>query len=120
MSVFASSRFPTGYSARKARTTWYFGQTAEGRDSSAARTYGKSASQDNLNLGLIRTSKVPLPPLAEQYLIVAKVEALMALCDRLEASLAAGDDARRRLLASVLHHALRPDEAPAPALELAG
>jgi type I restriction enzyme S subunit len=94
--------------------------SSEGRDSSTARTYGKSASQGNLNLGLIRTFKVPLPPLAEQHRIVAKVEALMALCDRLEASLAAGDDARRRLLASVLHHALRPDEAPAPALELAG
>ena len=32
----------------------------------------------------------------------------MALCDRLEASLAARDDARRRLLDALLHEALTP------------
>jgi len=52
---------------------------------------------------------VPLPPLAEQHRIVAKVDELMALCDRLEADLAAADAARRRLLDSLLHQAL--DEA---------
>ena len=52
---------------------------------------------------------VPLPPLAEQHRIVAKVDELMALCDRLEENLAAGDYARRRLLETVLHDALEPD-----------
>ncbi|MBL1264933.1 restriction endonuclease subunit S [Methylomicrobium sp. RS1] len=28
---------------------------------------GKEASQGNLNLGLIRTFKIPLPPLTEQH-----------------------------------------------------
>ena len=36
----------------------------------------------------------PLPPATEQRRIVAKVDELMALCDRLEASLAAGDETR--------------------------
>ncbi|HEX9801639.1 MAG TPA: restriction endonuclease subunit S, partial [Gammaproteobacteria bacterium] len=45
----------------------------------------------------------PLPPLAEQRRIVAKVDELMALCDRLAASLAEGDATRRRLLEAVLH-----------------
>ena len=52
---------------------------------------------------------VPLPPLVEQHCIVAKVDELMALCDKLEASVVAGDFARRHLLDSVLHDALVPD-----------
>jgi type I restriction enzyme S subunit len=52
---------------------------------------------------------VPLPPLAEQHRIVAKVDALMALCDRLEASLTATAATRRRLLDALLAEALTPD-----------
>jgi type I restriction enzyme S subunit len=62
-------------------------------------------------LGLIRTFKIPLPPLAEQHRIVAKVDELMALCDRLEASLTSGEDTRRRLLDALLAEALGPAEA---------
>ncbi len=53
---------------------------------------------------------VPLPPLAEQRRIVAKVDELMALCDRLEASLSNGDDSRSRLLDALLYEALEPVE----------
>jgi type I restriction enzyme S subunit len=52
----------------------------------------------------------PLPPLAEQHRIVAKVDALMALCDRLEASLACTAVTRRRLLDALLAEALAPAE----------
>ena len=51
---------------------------------------------------------VVLPPLAEQHRIVAKVDTLMALCDRLEAALAATDTTRARLLDALLHEALDP------------
>ena len=44
----------------------------------------------------------PLPPLAEQHRIVAKVDELMALCDRLDKARAARDDTRNRLLESSL------------------
>ncbi|WP_217570956.1 restriction endonuclease subunit S [Mesorhizobium sp. GbtcB19] len=52
----------------------------------------------------------PLPPLAEQRRIVAKVDALMALCDRLEVSLTETAATRRRLLDALLAEALAPAE----------
>jgi type I restriction enzyme S subunit len=60
-----------------------------------------------------RMDRIPvaLPPLAEQHRIVAKVDELMALCGRLEASLAAADDTRRRLLEALLAEALTPSDA---------
>ena len=51
---------------------------------------------------------IPLPPLAEQHRIVAKVDALMALCDRLEAALTTADTTRARLLEALLANALNP------------
>ncbi|WP_417839061.1 restriction endonuclease subunit S [Tritonibacter scottomollicae] len=51
---------------------------------------------------------VGLPPLTEQHRIVAKVDALMALCDRLEAALTTADTTRTRLLEALLHEALNP------------
>lgn len=47
-----------------------------------------------------------IPPLAEQHRIVAKVDALMALCDQLEASLTTATTTRSRLLEALLHEAL--------------
>ena len=49
---------------------------------------------------------IPIPPLREQHRIVAKVDALVALCDSLEQSLAAGEATRRRLLEALLSEAL--------------
>lgn len=51
---------------------------------------------------------IPIPPIAEQHRIVAKVDELMALCDQLEASLTGADDTRRRLLDALLAEALQP------------
>ena len=48
----------------------------------------------------------PLPPLNEQHRIVAKVDELMELCDKLEASLVSGDEGRDRLSGVLLHEAL--------------
>jgi type I restriction enzyme S subunit len=53
---------------------------------------------------------IPLPPLAEQSRIVAKVVELMALCDQLEASLTATANSRRRLLDALLAEALAGEE----------
>ena len=51
---------------------------------------------------------IPLPPLAEQHRIVAKVDELMALCERLEATLTTADTTRVRLLEALLREALTP------------
>jgi type I restriction enzyme S subunit len=54
---------------------------------------------------------IPIPPIAEQHRIVAKIDALMAVCDRLEESLTAAAAARRRLLDALLAEALAPMDA---------
>ncbi|MCS5700256.1 restriction endonuclease subunit S [Cyanobium sp. FGCU-52] len=50
--------------------------------------------------------RIPLPPLAEQHRIVAKVDELMALCDPLEQQLSQAEQSRRGLLEAVLREAL--------------
>ncbi|HBY86608.1 MAG TPA: restriction endonuclease [Colwellia sp.] len=44
----------------------------------------KGVTRQRVNLSQVRSLKIPLPPLAEQQRIVAKVDELMALCDQLE------------------------------------
>jgi len=67
-------------------------------------------TMQNLNQSILLNLAMGLPPLAEQHRIVAKVDQLIALCDGLELSLAAGDDSRRRLLDALLAEALAPDD----------
>jgi type I restriction enzyme, S subunit len=69
-----------------------------------------TTAQPNMSLTDAREFPIPLPPLAEQHRIVAKVNELMALCDRLESSLATSDDTRSRLLDALLAEALAPHE----------
>jgi type I restriction enzyme S subunit len=60
----------------------------------------------NLVLRLINQFSIPIPPLAEQHRIVAKVHELMALCDQLETRLTTAQTEASHLLESVLHNAL--------------
>jgi type I restriction enzyme, S subunit len=60
---------------------------------------------------------IPVPPLAEQQRIVVKVDELMVLCDRLEASLAETEADSRRLLEAVLHEVREPAESTLEAAE---
>ena len=66
------------------------------------------ATVQHLRVGGVETLLVPLPPLAEQHRIVAKVDELMALCDQLEAQLITTQTDGRRLLEAVLEAALTP------------
>ena len=74
----------------------------------AANATGLSPSMKNVSRRTILDLPVPLPPLAEQHRIVARVNELMTLCDRLEASLATVQTARRRPLDALLAEALAP------------
>lgn len=72
----------------------------------------QAVSEDNrvampkINQAALSEVIVPIPPLAEQHRIVVKVDALMALCDQLKASLTIATTTRSRLLEVLLHEAL--------------
>lgn len=59
-------------------------------------------SREGLSIGKLAQFYVPLPPLAEQHRIVAKVDELMALCDRLEAEQADAEAAHAKLVEAML------------------
>jgi type I restriction enzyme S subunit len=46
---------------------------------------GKGLAQQNISQTILKAQKIELPPIEEQARIVAKVDELMALCDKLEA-----------------------------------
>ena len=69
-----------------------------------------TTAQPNMSLTDVRELPVPLPPTAEQDRIVAKVDQLMDLCDRLEAQIALARTESRRLLESVLNGALNDNQ----------
>jgi type I restriction enzyme S subunit len=67
--------------------------------------FAPSTAQKNINLGILETLLIPLPPLREMDEIVAKVEALMALCDALKARLADAAQTQRHLAAAITQRA---------------
>ena len=73
------------------------------------KPYVTGTAQPKMNQAKMNGIPVALPPLAEQHRIVAKVDELMAVCDRLEASLAAGEETRGRLVEAVLREVLEAD-----------
>jgi len=72
------------------------------RDFLRARASGTSGSMPKINQTTLRRLPLPIPPLAEQRRIVAKVEQLMALVDALETQLAASRATAENLLAAVV------------------
>jgi type I restriction enzyme S subunit len=61
-----------------------------------------TAGQKRLPKDFVESNPFPLPPLAEQHRIVAKVDELMALCDRLEARQANAESAHTQLVQALL------------------
>lgn len=89
------------------RFVWVVNNHADfARQHYATRASGVSASMKNVSRDVILGLPFPLPPLAEQHRIVARVNELMVLCDALEKSLAVAATTRTHLLDATLAEAL--------------
>lgn len=66
------------------------------------KPYVTGTAQPKMNQAKMNSIPVAVPPEAEQGRIVAKVEALMALCDGLEAALREGEGLKGKALEAVL------------------
>lgn len=85
--------------------------------------FAPATAQKNINLGILNELIIPLPPLAEQRRIVAKLEQLLGYCDALEQRIRVSRRLAEQLLATALREALAPSPgtalAAAPAPEAA-
>lgn len=70
--------------------------------SEIARRQTTGGAAPRVNVSTVKSYPIPLPPLAEQRRIVAKVEQLMALVDALESQLATSRATAEKLLAAVV------------------
>jgi type I restriction enzyme, S subunit len=78
----------------------YFMRTAK----SHLQDFAPSTDQKNINISILQEVLIPLPPLAEQKRIVARVNQLMSLCDELEAKLRQADI--EKLMNAAVKHVL--------------
>jgi type I restriction enzyme, S subunit len=99
--VRASSRLAASAFIRLAGDTDFVRDQVEAVCATTVGNWGISASN-------LKEVRFPLPPLAEQHRIVAKVDELMALCDQLETQLTTTEADSRCLLEAVLRDALNP------------
>ena len=80
-----------------------------GRAYLMANATGAQKTMPKINQGVLKALSIMIPPFAEQHRIVAKVDALMALCDQLETALTTTATTRQRLLETLIRRALSPD-----------
>ncbi|TMM46088.1 restriction endonuclease subunit S [Colwellia ponticola] len=66
-----------------------------------------TAGQDNISVTKSRSIIFPMPPLAEQHRIVAKVDELMALCEQLKTRLSDAQTTQLHLADAVVENALK-------------
>ena len=99
--IFASYLIRVGYLCGTDAT---FTKVFLGSECYWSQLYANSmgTGQPNVNGTALSGLTFPLPPLAEQHRIVAKVDELMALCDRLEAEQTDATNAHAKLVETLL------------------
>jgi type I restriction enzyme S subunit len=70
------------------------------------RELSAGGAQPNLNVGKVKQSQIPLPPLAEQSRIVTRVEELRSLCSNLRQRLAARQTTQAHLAEALIAEAV--------------
>lgn len=71
--------------------------------------YAPATAQKNINLGILETLKIPLPPLAEQREIVSRVEKLLANVTELENQITEREEMTKQLMQSIMKDAFREE-----------
>ena len=67
--------------------------------------YAPATAQKNINLGILETLKIPLPPLVEQNEIVVRVEKHLETITQLETQIATRETTTKQLMQSILKDA---------------
>lgn len=67
--------------------------------------FAPSTAQKNINLGILETVLIPLPPLQEMARIVTKVDELMALCDALKTRITDAATTQKHLANAIVEQA---------------
>ncbi|HEY9721464.1 MAG TPA: restriction endonuclease subunit S [Oscillatoriaceae cyanobacterium] len=82
---------------------------------------GASATMPKISQSTLLNAPVPIPPLAEQRRIVAKMEGVLATCDALKERLIGSAGVRSQLLGALLHETLNGPtvgvQAPQPGMQ---
>lgn len=80
----------------KSISAWFLNVAAQGQ------------GQPNLNTDIIRSTWIPVTSLQEQHRIVAKVDALMALCDQLKIGIQQANQQQQAIADALVAQALKP------------
>ncbi|VVO83991.1 restriction endonuclease subunit S [Pseudomonas fluorescens] len=73
-----------------------------------------TAGQDNISVTKSKNIAIPIPPIAEQYRIVAKIDQLMVLCDQLKSRLTQARQLNEQLAITLVERALVKDAQQTP------
>jgi type I restriction enzyme S subunit len=99
------------FRARPLLPEWISRWTEMYLNAAPARAYFAASSKQTTNLASINMTQLkscpfPIPPLAEQHRIVAKVDELMALCDNLKANITKSRQRQEQLSATLIESVL--------------